>query len=171
MRPRRIRRPSLNQIVGIATCAVAATPMILLMVVVNDLLRGKSLSSSMAPLWSIPLLDFLLGYTLTSLFTLPSIVAIGIGAHVLAARKHDTFIVSTACGAVIGYVALSITFELTIGGASTFDFQDYSDVKDAVLLLLLSVMISGLYWLIAVRRDRVRRQIAEEHERALRAME
>jgi hypothetical protein len=145
--------------------------MILLMVVVNDLLRGESLSSAVAPLWSIPLLDFLLASTLTSLLALPSIVAIGIGAHALAARKHDGFIVSTACGTVIGYVALSITFELTIGGSPTLDFQDYSNVRDAALLLLLSAMISGLYWLIAVRRDRIRRQVTEEHERALRAME
>jgi hypothetical protein len=156
---------------GIAVCAVAASAMILLMIFVNDVLRGVSIGAAVTRFWSISLFGFLLGYALLSIFALPSVIAIAIGAHALAARRHDSFIISTACGAAIGYIVLSITAKFTLGSAPIFDLRDASNVRDAALLLLNSSMISGLYWLVAVRRDRNKRALEEKHERALRAME
>ena len=164
-------KPSLNQIVGIAVCAAAASPMILTIATISDVLRGMSFAESVWVYGTLPILDLMLGCAVISLLALPTVMVIAIGAYALAATKYDTFMISTACSAVIGYVALSITFELAFGTASMLEFRDSYDIQEAVLLIVLASLLSSLYWIVAVRRDRHRRQASEEHERALRAME
>lgn len=75
---------------------------------------------------------------------------------------------SVPCGAAIGFVAICMTAEVTIGGSP---LSELDNVKDFALLSLGSSIMSTLYWLVAVRRIRNRRRLAEQHERALRAME
>jgi hypothetical protein len=160
----KIAWPSVNQMIGISVCTIAATPMAMLVVIINDMSHGVSFVAAAARFWPsslLDLLDLIFGFATISLFALPSVIAIGIGAYALAMAKHDTFMISTACGAVIGYVALSITVEVAIGGA----------IQAAALLMFLSSITSALYWLTAVRRDRNRRRLVEQHEQALHAME
>jgi hypothetical protein len=169
--PSKIPLPSLNQVLGIGVCTSAASPIIFLMGVVSDMLGGVSLSTIAAAFWSVPSLEFVLGCVAIAIFALPSFIAIGIGARALAPRKHDTFIVCTACGAVIGYVALSITLTIAMKFTRHVDFADPFKVWNVGFLALFSSIMSGLYWCVAVRRDRRHRQMIEEQERAIRAME
>jgi hypothetical protein len=163
--------PSRNQILGIGVCASAACPIIFLMAVVSDMLRGVSLSAIATVFWSLPFPEVMLGCVAIAILALPSFVMIGIGTHALAARKHDTFIICTACGAVIGYAALSITLTITMRVTQYVDFADPFKAWNAAFLVLFSSIMSGLYWYVAVRRDRHRRQLIEEQERAICAME
>ena len=172
MRPRRkIPLPSRNQILGIGVCASAAAPVLILMGVVSDILSGASLSVIAMAFWSLPFPGLMLGCAAMAILVLPSFVLVGIGTHALGARKHDTFMICTACGAVIGYVALSITLKIIMSVTQYFDFADPFTVWNAAFLVLFSSIMSGLYWYVAVRRDRHHRQITEEQERAIRAME
>ena len=157
----RIARPFLYQITGIAACAGAAGPVFLLMYMLGGL-------EEVAEVWNIPLLDLILGCATASLFALPIAIMIAIGAHILARRKNDTFMMSVVCGTAIGFIAISVASEIAVGGSP---FTESDDVKGIVLLLLGSFTMSALYWLVAVRRVRRRRGLTEQHERAIRAME
>jgi hypothetical protein len=133
------------------------------------MLRAKSPVAAVSDLWSMPVVQLMLGWALLSLFALPSVVAIALGAIALARANRDTFLVSLACGTACAYVAISVTYYLltliTLREASIF-----SGIDVALMVLACSIF-STLYWLIAVRRPRSRRQLVEQHERALRAME
>jgi hypothetical protein len=85
--------------------------------------------------------------------------------------RYDSFIVSTASGSVVGYIAVNITMIVARGRAPGFDFSDSSKARAAALTLLACFIISSRYWLVTVRRNRNWRNLAEEHARALRAME
>jgi hypothetical protein len=141
------------------------------MIIGSDILRGASLSDIAAVFWSLPFPEFMLGCVAIAIFVLPSLIAIGIGAHVLAVRGHDTFIVGTVCGAVIGYIVLSTTLKIAMGITRYIDFADPFKVQNAAFLTIFSSIVSALYWYVAVRSDRHRRRLTDEHERAIRAME
>ena len=51
------------------------------------------------------------------------------------------------------------------------DFADPFKPQNTAFLGLFSLMMSALYWYVAVRRDRYHRQMTDEHERAIQAME
>lgn len=166
----RIARPSLDQIIGVLLCAVAAGPIGILLVAINEILQAKSPVAAVSEIWSMPVARLLLGWALLSLFALPPVVAIALGAIALARANRDTFAVFFACGTACGFVAIFVTFYLltliTFGEASVFSGTD-----DVALMVLACSIDSALYWLAAVRRQRSQRQLAEQHERALRAME
>ena len=86
----------------------------------------------------------------------------------LARANRDTFVVSFACGTVCAFVAIFVTCLITL---ITFGEAPDFNVIDVAFMVVASSIDSALYWLIAVRRDRIRRQMTEEHEHALRAME
>jgi hypothetical protein len=162
MKPReRIARRSLHQIIGIAACAGAAGPVFLLMYMLGGL-------EEVAEIWSKPLLDLIQGCATASLFGLPVAIMIAIGAHVLGRRNNDTFMKSAACGTAISFIAISITSEIAVGGSP---LTEPENVREIALLLLGSFIMSALYWLVAVRQIRRQRGLAEQHERAVKAME
>ena len=167
----RIARPSLDQIAGVLLCAVAAGPIAVLVVTINETLQARSPVTAVSEMLSVPVVRLMLGWAVASLFALPSVGAIALGTIPLARANRDTFLVSFACGTACAYVAISITCLITIGEAPGFDFGHPSNVSDAALMVLACSIGSALYWLVAVRRQRSRRQLAAQHERALRAME
>jgi hypothetical protein len=169
--PSKIPLTSRNQIVGIGVCASAACPILFLMGIVSDMLSGVSLSTLATAFWSLPFAAFMLAWAVIAIFLFPTFVMIGIGMHVLAVRRHDTFMICTACGAVIGCAALSIALKIAMSFTQYVDFADPFNAWDAAFLAIFSSIMSGLYWYVAVRRDRHHRQVIEEHQRAIRAME
>lgn len=172
MKPRsKIPLPSRSQVLGIGVCTSAACPLFLLMIIASDMLRGASLSAIAAVFWSLPFLEFMLGCGAIAIFALPSFIAIAIATHALAVRRHDTFMLCTACGAAIGYAALSITLTIAMGATRYVDFADPFKAANAAFLAVFSLITSALYWYVAARRDRRRRRLTDEHERAVRAME
>ena len=154
-------RPFLDQIVGIVACAGAAGPVFLLMYMLIGM-------DEVGEVWNIPLLNLILGCATASLIALPIAILIAVATHVLARRKSDTFTMSAACGTAIGFIVISIASEIAVGGSP---LTEPDNVRDIVLLLLGSFIMSALYWLVAVRRIRNRRALTEQHERAIRAME
>ena len=156
MKPR-----SRDQIIGIAACAGAAGPVFLLMYMLIGL-------DEIGEVWNIPLLNLILGCGISSLIALPVAVLIAIAAHVLARRNNDTFMKSAVCGTAIGFIAISIASEIAVGGSP---LSEPGNVRDVALLLLGSFIMSALYWLVAARRIRNRRALAEQPARAVQAME
>jgi hypothetical protein len=168
MNPRpRFAIPSLDQIIGVAACAGAAGPIFLLMSTIDSMVKAPD---EVVQLWRTarPLPDLLRGCAMASLFALPIVTMIAIGAQALARRKHDSFMKSVACGSAIAFVATSIACEILLG---TSPLSEPGNVRENALLALGSFIMSALYWLLAVRRTRNQRALAEQHERALRAME
>jgi len=162
MRPRqRIARSSLDQIVGIVACAGAAGPVFLLTYMLSGL-------AEVAEVWNTPLQDLVMGCATASLIALPIAIMIAIGIHFLARRNNDTFVTSVVCGAAIVFIAISVASEIAVGGSP---FTESDDVKGIALLLLVSFIMSALYWLVGARRIRSRRKLTEQHDRAIRAME
>jgi hypothetical protein len=156
MKPR-----SRDQIIGIAACAGAAGPVFLLMYMLIGL-------DEVGEVLNVPLPNLILGCAIASLIALPIAILIAIATHVLARRNNDTFMKSAACGTAIGFIVISIASEIAVGGSP---LSEPGNVRDIALLLLGSFIMSALYWLVAVRRIRNRRGLAEQQERAIRAME
>jgi hypothetical protein len=141
------------------------------MTIVDDLLRTRSLVTAVSEVWSLPATRLVYGWALASIFAFPSVVVIALGAIVPARANRDTFVLSIACGTACAFVAISVTCLIAVGKAPGFDFGHPSNVSDGALMVLACSIGSALYWLVAGRRQRSRRQLAEQHERALRAME
>jgi hypothetical protein len=98
-------------------------------------------------------------------------VVIAIGMRVLGKYGWDSFPVATGTGTVLAYAVFSAVSLIVFGQAPGFSRYPDENVRDAVIMIAFGALLSALYWMLAVRSDRRRREILKQNELALRAME
>ena len=117
----------------------------------------------------------LLGCLKVSALALPTVAMLSIGMHLLGKLQRDSFLIAFEVGTILVCVGIGITTFVLVGPSPGIDFDDsnirYEAAIVVAIVLAVSALLSALYWLIAVRRDRSRRMLAESDARAVRAME
>lgn len=118
----------------------------------------------------------LLGCLKISALALPTVAMLSIGMCLLGKLRRDSFLMAFVVGTVLLSAGVGITLLATVGTSLGMDIDDpyvrYAAITILVAIVLaVSALLSALYWLFAVRRDRRHRLLAENDARAIRAME
>jgi hypothetical protein len=114
----------------------------------------------------------LLGCPKVSALALPTVAMLSIGMHLLGKLRRDSFPIAFGIGTVLICLGIGITTFVIVGPSRGIDpYIRFGPATIVKVVLTASALLSALYWLIAVRRDRKRRRLVEQHEQALEAME
>ena len=117
----------------------------------------------------------LLGFLKVSALALPTLAMLSIGMYLLGKLRRDSFLIAFGIGTILVSAGIGITTFVIVGPSPDVDLNDsytrYEAATVVVIILAVSSLLSALYWLFAVRRDRSRRLLAEIDVRAIRAME
>ena len=162
-------RPALKRLGILAVCILAAGPIIYCVLFVKNAVVSESLARAIDDLPSLS--TFLRGCARASAVSFPMSVVIAIGMRVLGKYGWDSFPVATGAGTVLAYAVFSAVSLIVFGQAPGFSRYPEENVRDAVIMIAFGALVSALYWILAVRSDRRRREILRQNESALRAME
>jgi hypothetical protein len=153
---------TVDRIKGIAMCAVAAGPLVLLVFLIGLTIESGSYALALDDMRDLGILKFC---GVMSLLMLPIMVITAIVNHVLGLLEKDFFAVSIVSGAIIGYVSIRAVAAVLVG------YWGYGFETGDLLLISANALLAILYWQMTVRRERNRRKLAKQSELALRAME
>jgi ABC-type multidrug transport system permease subunit len=147
-------------------------PIVFVLVLTYQMIQGETLRDELAAYRPAAVL---LGWLKISALALPTVAMLSIGMHLLGKLRRDSFLIAFAIGTILVCVGIGITTFVTVGPSPDIDFDDpdirYEAVIVVAIVLAISALLSVLYWLFAVRRDRSRRLLAEIDVQAIRAME
>ncbi|NJM93006.1 MAG: hypothetical protein HC861_10745 [Rhodospirillaceae bacterium] len=114
----------------------------------------------------------LLGCLKVSALALPTVAMLSIGMYLLWKLRRDSFLIAFGVGMILVSVSIGLTIHVMVGPSPQIYFDEpYVLLGIAIVVLVFSALLSALYWLLAVRRDRRRRLLAESDAQAIRAME
>lgn len=153
---------------GIAVCIIAGIPFSYLMFLIGLSVERESVALAFSEMQHVPLVEFA---GTMSLVMLPSIMSVALANHVLGNLGKDSFVASTTLGAVAAYLAFSVVCIILIQEVPRWNSDGGIDTFGAAVLLLVTIPLSALYWLTTVRVERNRRNLANQSELAIRAME
>jgi hypothetical protein len=162
---------ALNRVAGIAVCTIAAGPIMIFTDIAIKAMRGRALTGFSTTLWSEPYPEILMTFAIMAVLMLPMVGTIALGMYLLARLSKDSFLIATVSGALVGYVAITMTLLIGIGRAPGLNFDSPSNTRNLATMLLITSATSALYWLVSIRRERSWRRIDMQDEVALRAME
>lgn len=94
------------------------------------------------------------------------------GMYLLGKLRRDSFLISLGIGTILVSVSIGMTIYVMVGPSLGLRlYEPYVWYGVAIVGIVMSALLSALYWLIAVRRDRIHRLQAEIDMQAIRAME
>ncbi len=94
------------------------------------------------------------------------------GMYLLGKLRRNSFLVSFGIGTILVSVSIVTTIYVMFGPSlRSYLNEPYVWHGVAIVVIVMSALLSALYWLIAARRDRIRRLQAEISMQAIRAME
>ena len=164
-------RVMLNRIAGIAVCALAAGPTTVFIDIAIKVMRGRALTAFTTSVWDEPVPEILAIFAMIAVVMSPMVGTIALGMYVLAKLNKDGFLIATVSGALLGYVAMTITFLILMGKTPGLEFDSPSNTRNIATMFFITLVISVLYWLVSIRRERNWRRIDTQDDLALRAME
>jgi hypothetical protein len=107
-----------------------------------------------------------------SALALPTVATLSIGMHLLGKLRRDSFPIAFGIGTILVCLGIAITTFVIVGPSRGIDpYVRFGPTTIVKIVLEVSALLSALYWLFAVRRDRKRRRLVEQHKQALEAME
>ncbi|WP_119300221.1 hypothetical protein [Dongia deserti] len=160
-------RFALVRLLAVAGCSLAAGPLVFLLEFFVDAIEGASVTYAAARLRHSP--DSLLfKFAAISIMVLPATTLIASGIHVLGRMRKDSFFFATLSGSMLGSIALYVTALSLIGQWPGLRFLN---IRGATAIIGLSILLSALYWVVAIRGHRRMRALVEQDAWAIRAME
>jgi hypothetical protein len=162
-------RVALKRLGILAVCILAAGPIIFCVLFIKDAVVSESLGRAIGDVPSLG--EFLRGCVRSSALALPTLVVIAIGMRLLGKYGWDSFPVAIVTGTVLAYAIISAFALAVFGEAPGFSHYQEANVRDAMITVAVGASLSALYWILAVRSDRRRRELVKQNELALRAME
>jgi hypothetical protein len=162
-------RTAIRLVVRVAAFCLPIGPIAFALGLTNKAIESGSVSGALAGLRPTVVL---LGCLKVSALALPAVATLSIGTYLLGKLRRDSFLISLGVGTFLVSASIGVTIYVMVGPSPGIRFNEpYVWYGIAIVVVVMSALLSALYWLLAVRRDRSRRLLAESDMRAIRAME
>ena len=162
-------RTAIRLVMRVAAFSLPMGPIAFVLGLTNKAIESGSLSGALA---GVRPTVVVLGCLKVSALALPAVAILSIGMYLLGKLRRDSFLIAFGVGTILVSVSIGITIYVMVGPSPATEINEpYIWYGIAIVVLVMSALLSALYWLLAARRDRSRRLLSESDAQAIRAME